>query len=90
VHEASHTVLTEQAIGTGEQLAVIYNEGFRTATTSGTDSLRNSNTLHNEVKIMNEQSVVLWKDNKVKEGREPMKKGKCVIEKILPYEVLVK
>jgi len=39
---------------------------------------------------MNEQSVVLWKDNKIKEGREPMKKGKCVIEKILPYKVLVK
>jgi len=39
---------------------------------------------------MNEQSVVLWKDNEIKEGRVPMKKGKCVIEKILPYKVLVK
>lgn len=83
-------VLIEEATETGEQRAVIYNEGFRTATTSGTDSLRYSNTLYNEVKIMNEQSVVLWKDNKIKEGREPMKKGKCVIEKILPYKVLVK
>jgi hypothetical protein len=55
VHEASHTVLTEQATETGEQLAVIY-EGFRTATTSGTDSVRNNNRLYNEVKIMNEKS----------------------------------
>jgi hypothetical protein len=38
---------------------------------------------------MKEKSVVLWKDNKTKGGREPMKKGKCIIEKSLPYKVLV-
>jgi hypothetical protein len=78
VHEAFLIVLTEQATETGEQRAVIYNEGFRTATTSGTDALRNSNTLYNKVKIMNEQRAVSWKDNKIKQGRDPMKKKENV------------
>jgi len=45
---------------------------------------------------MNEQSVVLWKDNKIKEGREPMIKGKMCsredssmqsVSKIMPLSV---
>jgi len=47
---------------------------------------------------MNEQSVVLWKDNKIKEGREPMKKGKMCnredssmqsVSKIMPRSVVM-